>query len=243
MPRTVIDTIDNFDQQCIRKETLSFYERGELPKIDSLLKYVREPPVNYCGGRSTLWKIVRKLGFRRNLAEGSVGPKVKTGKGARFIILHEGGSNGFIPGALLMFRSKNGSKGYYHDAMNCDGFNTWFVDQLLPNIEENSLIVMDNASYHSRKVNKAPAYSSRKSVIIEWLSENNISYDATLNKPELMEICRQNIEKSRYEIDDIAALQGHEVLRLPPYHCELNPIELIWAKVKTKVKKLNSNAQ
>ena len=33
----------------------------------------------------------------------------------------------------------------------------------------------------------------------------------------------------------------HEVLRLPPYHCEFNPIELIWAKIKNEVKKKNSN--
>jgi hypothetical protein len=26
--------------------------------------------------------------------------------------------------------------------------------------------------------------------------------------------------------------KGHEVLRLPPYHCELNPIELIWGDLK-----------
>jgi hypothetical protein len=29
----------------------------------------------------------------------------------------------------------------------------------------------------------------------------------------------------------IANLHGHEVLRSPVCHCELNPIELIWAQV------------
>jgi len=33
---------------------------------------------------------------------------------------------------------------------------------------------------------------------------------------------------------------GHSVLRLPPYHCELNPIELAWAMVKTYVKQNNN---
>lgn len=33
---------------------------------------------------------------------------------------------------------------------------------------------------------------------------------------------------------------GHTVLRLPPYHCELNPIELAWAMVKTYVKQNNN---
>ena len=35
-----------------------------------------------------------------------------------------------------------------------------------------------------------------------------------------------------YEIDKIAKDFGHCVIRLPPYYCEFNPIELIWAQVK-----------
>ncbi|KAF0730134.1 DDE 3 domain-containing protein [Aphis craccivora] len=34
---------------------------------------------------------------------------------------------------------------------------------------------------------------------------------------------------------------GHEVVRLPPYHCQYNPIELIWAQVKGEVAKNNTN--
>jgi transposase len=33
---------------------------------------------------------------------------------------------------------------------------------------------------------------------------------------------------------------GHPVIRLPPYHCQYNPIQLIWAKVKGKVTQLNN---
>lgn len=31
----------------------------------------------------------------------------------------------------------------------------------------------------------------------------------------------------------MALLHGHEVLRLPPYHCIFNPIEMIWGITKT----------
>lgn len=44
-----------------------------------------------------------------------------------------------------------------------------------------------------------------------------------------------------YVIDELARNAGHEVLRLPPYHCQFNPIELIWAQVKGDVKRNNSN--
>ncbi|GBL81144.1 hypothetical protein AVEN_83195-1 [Araneus ventricosus] len=42
-----------------------------------------------------------------------------------------------------------------------------------------------------------------------------------------------------YRIDKIASETGHKVLRLPPYHCELNPIELIWAQVKGYIARQN----
>lgn len=37
----------------------------------------------------------------------------------------------------------------------------------------------------------------------------------------------------------MALSRGITVLRLPPYHCELNPIELIWAQVKGYVAREN----
>ena len=40
-----------------------------------------------------------------------------------------------------------------------------------------------------------------------------------------------------YKTDTIDNLHGHEVLRTPVRHCELNPIELIWAQVKGFVAK------
>lgn len=59
-------------------------------------------------------------------------------------------------------------------------------------------------------------------------------------KPQLMakvkEIKGQYIS---YVVDNMAKNAGHTVLRLPPYHCELNPIGLAWAMVKTYVKQNN----
>lgn len=37
----------------------------------------------------------------------------------------------------------------------------------------------------------------------------------------------------------MALEKGITVLRLPPYHCELNPIELIWAQAKGHVARNN----
>ena len=40
-----------------------------------------------------------------------------------------------------------------------------------------------------------------------------------------------------YAVDKLAKTAGHEVLHLPPYHCELNPIELAWVQVQGYVMK------
>ena len=45
-------------------------------------------------------------------------------------------------------------------------------------------------------------------------------------------------EEPRYKVDDIIKEAGHEVLRLPPYHCDLNPIG-IFHKYYFRCKKFN----
>ena len=46
-----------------------------------------------------------------------------------------------------------------------------------------------------------------------------------------------------YVIDNMALQHGHVVLRLPPYHCELNPIELIWSVVKRFIQVSNTTCK
>ena len=38
-----------------------------------------------------------------------------------------------------------------------------------------------------------------------------------------------------YVIDEIARQHGHEVIRTPPYHPELQPIEMCWGILKNEV--------
>ena len=37
----------------------------------------------------------------------------------------------------------------------------------------------------------------------------------------------------------MAKAAGHEVICIPPHHCELNPIELCWSQVKRYIKEHN----
>jgi hypothetical protein len=66
----------------------------------------------------------------------------------RYIVVNAGNSHGFIEGAGLIFKSKKNSLDY-HSEMNAETFEEWLQDKLLPAFTEPSIIVLDNASYHS----------------------------------------------------------------------------------------------
>lgn len=56
-----------------------------------------------------------------------------------------------------------------------------------------------------------------------------------------MKIVRQIKHKyDLYVVDEEAKKQNKTLLRLPPYYCELNPIEMPWSNVKEYVKTNNS---
>lgn len=170
--------------------------------------------------------------FMSGLSKGLKNPK---GKGERLIVVHMGSEEGFVLGAFLNFHGKKSSENY-HEEMDGERFERWFKEQALPNIKPGSIIVMDNASYHSVRREKLPVKSWRKQQIQEWLTEKQVQWESDMLKVELMAIVQTVKHKYEgYRIDDIAAAAGHKVLRTPPYHCEFNPIELAWSKVKRHV--------
>ncbi|XP_018573043.1 uncharacterized protein LOC108912319 [Anoplophora glabripennis] len=95
---------------------------------------------------------------------------------------------------------------------------------------------MDNAFYHSRKCELTPQQSWRKARIQEWLRDKGAPYDETSLKTELLQLVKLHAHKyKKLAVDELALSHRITVLRLPPYHCELNPIELILAQVKGEV--------
>ena len=56
-------------------------------------------------------------------------------------------------------------------------------------------------------------------------------------KKKLQQLVEENRGQTKYETVKIASEWGHEVLFTPPYHPELQPIELIWAAIKNPIAK------
>lgn len=79
----------------------------------------------------------------------------------------------------------------YHGAMNQENCLTWFEYQLLQKLQEPSIIVMDNASYHSTIQDKVPTTSWNKPAIIEWLENQTINMEENLLKPQLLQLVKR----------------------------------------------------
>ena len=73
----------------------------------------------------------------------------------------------------------------------------------------------------------------------DWLKQYNIECPQ-LNKKELYVLIKQYKPRlHKYKIDEMANKFGHEIVRLPPYHCDLNQEELIWAQIQYFVAERN----
>jgi transposase len=158
-----------------------------------------------------------------------------TGKGERLIIMNAITKEGWVSGAKVTFKSTR-KTGDYHGQMNQELFTKWFREKLLPNIPARSLIIMDNAAYHNvLSPVSAPTPSCKKEKIQSWLERNNVPVKDDCLKAELIEILTKIGSQPTYVLDEIARKQGHEVLRTPPYHPELQPIETCWGIVKNEI--------
>ena len=182
------------------------------------------------------------LAFSKCWQDEKIGAYVKERAGHRLIVVHAGSKTGFIQNAALVFKAGSAT-GDYHGQMNYDNFEKWLRMKLIPNIPPKSVICMDNAAYHTKVLDPVPKQYDSKKVMCEWLEEKMIPFDEKMRKTELFEIISKNAPASKkYCIDEILKQHGHDVIRLPPYHCDLNPIELAWAAVKRFIRVRNTTS-
>ena len=100
------------------------------------------------------------------------------------------------------------------------------------------MLVIDNAPYHDilTDESRCPTIAIREADLIQWLERLNISVPPAATRPELLLLCQQNRPQPQYKIDTTIHMWGHEVLRLPPGHPELNAIEQVWGVMKRHVR-------
>ncbi|CAH2089450.1 unnamed protein product [Euphydryas editha] len=159
-----------------------------------------------------------------------------TSSSNRLILVHAGSRAGFLNSGNLLFKASTAT-GDYHRQMNQTNFEKWTTEMLIPNLPPPSVVVMDNATYHSVQENKVPTKCSTKPVMLEWLLKNNVEASILMRKDELFRLIEIHKPKEKtFKIDEYVKSHGHIVVRLPSYMCDLNPIELAWAKIKRIVR-------
>ncbi|XP_050515124.1 uncharacterized protein LOC126890308 [Diabrotica virgifera virgifera] len=205
----------------VHKRIEFFRNYKKFKKEFSSFVYLDETWIFSKGGIKRIWQDESTKSIKHTDTEGK-----------RYIIVHAGGKHGFIEGADLVFSSKSKSADY-HDNMNTEIFLKWLKEKLLPSLHEPSVIVLDNASYHSEILNKQPTNSWTVDKIKEWLTNKNITFPQYCFKPQLLTLAKSHAQPNIYMVDEIIHSFGHRVLRLPPYHCQFNPIEYIWGICKT----------
>lgn len=152
------------------------------------------------------------------------------------IVVHIASNEGFVEGGLFCFKSKKND-------IKDETFYEWFCG-VLPRLNDNCIIVMDSASYHSAKKNRIPTMDWKKKNIIKWLVSKKCAVDNQMVKCQLMEMVDQvSPAYDKYLIDEEALKTNKVVLRFPPYHNQLNPFHLVWPIVINHVKQNNTTSK
>ena len=75
---------------------------------------------------------------------------------------------------------------------------------------------------------ETPSMKMRKNGMIEFMEKHNITIPEPMpTKPVLHSLIREANNPKQYIVDKIAKTSGCSILWLPPYHCMLNPIEMV----------------
>ena len=169
-----------------------------------------------------------------------------SGKGNRIMICGIGSEDGFVPNASLVFHAKTPVEGLpddYHKSMNAEVFENWIFNLVeTGKIPSHSVIIMDNAPYHSRKEFLLPNKSWKKKDIVDFIfdkSQESLIRKTLekMTKVQLLSHVNSMNLYPQYFVDKELRKHGVLILRLPPYHCRWNPIEMAWSLIKENTKK------
>jgi transposase len=87
---------------------------------------------------------------------------------------------------------------------------------------------------HNTVEEEIPTKSWNKGKLITWLQKRNIDFPEKAMKDEIWTIVSPRRPAKEYHLDKYVKQLGHKILRLPPYHCQFNAIEMVWSECKRK---------
>uniref|UniRef100_A0A1I7UWU8 39S ribosomal protein L52, mitochondrial n=1 Tax=Caenorhabditis tropicalis TaxID=1561998 RepID=A0A1I7UWU8_9PELO len=188
---------------------------------------------------------IARMGSLKNPVPGF---RAASDKGIRAIVLAVLTESSILPGSIEVITSKRPASEQlldYHKTMDSDAYKK-YMELIIPLVAaaaptgRQAVLVIDNCPIHNKPLLKIPTKSSSKSVLAQFLNAQGIAYDLSLTRDALWKEAEIYINANggktvmtKYEVDEMAKQFGVKILRLPPYHCCLNLIELIWSQLKT----------
>ena len=153
------------------------------------------------------------------------------GRGNRLLILHMTSPDGLIKECekIWIHTNRKVQSDDYHNDIDAATFYNWLKDSL-KHLPPNAVVVIDNASIHNKREEGTPKSNSKKGEMQEWLMKKNVDFDPKALKADLWKLIQEKLKDCpEYSIDKMVKQLRPDITleRLPPYHCELNVIEMI----------------
>lgn len=171
--------------------------------------------------------------WKNNLTENML---MDTSSTYKLLIVCASSRSNFLNAEKVLFKICT-TKGNNDTGVNSVYFRKWCTEMLIPNLPAKSVIIIDSASCQNSEENEIPTKTSTKGEMIDWLAKRNMKAFPTMRKDELFQLIESHNPKTIVsKTGELIQEYGYEILKLPPYMCELNPIEAAWTKIKDIVK-------
>ncbi|KAL4154003.1 hypothetical protein QTP88_001836 [Uroleucon formosanum] len=240
---TFKEKVDDFERNAIRKKVHDFWFSRQVPTLDKILISVNSDPTLNTYKRTNLYYLLRELNFTY----------CKRGRNSALIERDD----------IVLWRTK-----YIQDIRKYrqEGRSIYYLDETWANIGDCMEKIWVDKTVKSHRDAFLSGFSTgapnptgkgKRLIIVHigseegfvngglltesWPEQKGEVYEKPLNKVGLMNIVnRIKPQFNKYVIDEYVKSKNMVVLRLPPYHCELNAIELAWSSVKRYIKMNNS---
>ncbi len=215
------DLIIQTNQYCLKITELMKDDRYQIVYLDESYLYK-----NHSSNKS--WK----------LKELPSNFKKPSGKGPRLVIIGAITEEGWIKNSVQYWESNASDD--FHKNFNKNNFYKYMQNILLPNLEQPSIIVMDNASYHRyHDPDHFNPRTANKDALRSFLEQHQVKLEEKMTRKDLLTLTYEIWDPPNNLLENLACEigydycnLGHLLLYLPPYRPQLNPIELVWAKMK-----------
>ncbi|PNF33229.1 hypothetical protein B7P43_G11383 [Cryptotermes secundus] len=230
--------VDDFDICIIRNEIHNFYiQEKRVPTIPKLLPIIKSK-ISFPWGGTSLRRIIKSMGFRWRRCQSK-----------RKILIERQDIVNWRSKYLVKIKQyrEEGRSIVYIDETWVDS-NLTLIILHAGFIPEAKLFykaggATDNAPYHCVQIDKPPMPYSLKKDMISWLRHKGVDCNESMWKNDLYnQILSLKPKEKVFKINSILSGHGHSVIRLPLYMCDLDPIELAWAKIKWIVREHNETA-